>query len=100
MGRTVLKLNSCLHRRVIEKPTLYAFISVGYVTNLRLCDRIIFEDPEKECCISYHFHFSGTHEDKHTSTGGGQYIFHGSGLAPKITSQCYHQQPYLEIGRC
>ncbi|MFQ4144487.1 AraC family transcriptional regulator [Chlorogloeopsis sp. ULAP02] len=67
------------------------------IGDLRLCDRIIFEDPEKECCISYHFHFSGTHEDKHTSTGGGQYIFHGSGLAPQIKSQCYHQQPYLEI---
>jgi AraC-like DNA-binding protein len=69
-------------------------LSIG---NLRLCDRIIIESPETEHSLHYHFHFSGGHEDKYTSIGGGQYIFHGSGLSPKTAIQCDEKQPFLEI---
>ncbi len=36
------------------------------IGDLRLCDRLIFEDPETECWLNYHFHFSGEHENKYT----------------------------------
>ncbi|MGJ5632817.1 helix-turn-helix transcriptional regulator [Nostoc sp. CALU 1950] len=67
------------------------------IGDLRLCDRTIFECPETEHSLHYHFHFTGGHEDQYTSICGGQYIFHGSGLTPKIKSETYHEQPFLEV---
>ncbi|MBE9198261.1 MULTISPECIES: AraC family transcriptional regulator [unclassified Nodularia (in: cyanobacteria)] len=67
------------------------------IGDLRLCDRMITEDPETECWLNYHFHFSGEHEDKYTSIGSGKYIFRGSGLAPQGKTQCDHEQPFLEV---
>lgn len=69
-------------------------VSIG---DLRLCDRVIFEHPETEHSLHYHFHFSGGHEDRYTSIGSGEYIFHGSGFTPKMKSQCYYEHPYLEV---
>jgi AraC-like DNA-binding protein len=69
-------------------------LSIG---DLRLSDRVIFEHPQTEHSLHYHFHFSGGHEDQYTSISGGQYIFHGSGLTPKIKSESYHEQPFLEV---
>jgi hypothetical protein len=63
------------------------------IGDLRLCDRVIYEHPKTEHWLHYHFHFSGEHEDKYTSISGGQYIFHGSGLTPKMKSQCDDQHP-------
>jgi AraC-like DNA-binding protein len=67
------------------------------IGDLSLSDRIIFEDPQTENSLHYHFHFSGGHTDQYTSIGGGQYIFHGSGLTPQIRSETYHEQPFLEV---
>ncbi|MBW4642229.1 MAG: AraC family transcriptional regulator [Goleter apudmare HA4340-LM2] len=67
------------------------------IGDLCLSDRVIFEMPETESSLHYHFHFSGEHEDKYTSIGSRQYIFHGSGFTPKTKSQCYCEHPFLEI---
>ncbi|MGM3307808.1 helix-turn-helix domain-containing protein [Anabaena sp. WFMT] len=67
------------------------------IGDLCLSDRIIFDSPELESSLNYHFHFSGEHEDEYTSIGNRKYIFHGSGLTPKMKSQCYCEQPFLEI---
>lgn len=67
------------------------------IGDLRLCDRVIYEEPETESWLNYHFHFSGEHEDKYTSIDSGKYIFRGSGLAPQRRTQCDHEQPFLEV---
>jgi AraC-like DNA-binding protein len=67
------------------------------IGDLRLGTRVITEYPETERTVHYHFHFSGGHEDKYTSIGSGQYIFHGSGLSSRRKVECYHEQPFLEV---
>lgn len=67
------------------------------ILDMQLRNQMILAAPEREHWLEYHFHFSGEHQDESTSIGGRQYIFCGSGLAPKETGNYLDRKPFHEI---
>lgn len=67
------------------------------ILNLQLSDRLIIQAPEREHGFEWNFNFTGQSQDKLAAISDGQYVFYGSGLAPKETINCAIQ-PALGVG--
>ncbi|MEH2081245.1 MAG: AraC family transcriptional regulator [Nostoc sp.] len=67
------------------------------ILNLQLSDRLIIQAPQREHGFEWNFNFTGQSQNKLAAISDGQYIFYGSGLAPKETINC-SIQPALGVG--
>ncbi|MEH2275569.1 MAG: hypothetical protein V7K40_12485 [Nostoc sp.] len=68
------------------------------IGNFQMRDRIIKTHPEQERkWLEYHFHFSGEHGDEYKTVCAGEYLFLGSGLTPKRTTDHLNKNSFLEV---